>query len=194
MAPGPASRSGSMGFNTGPSGPSASGGIAWVSSRQCTASAPSRSSTRNESNVLRTDQSRPLPIRAATSLGERTTESGPLGCFRRSALVWLLASDLGVGAPTAVSVTGGSAVRRGPSQREAVRRSGSRNHQATSPAPRTSARQPSRRTPLRQPFTVPHLIHRAPRLEHTLHRSEEHTSELQSLAYLVCRLLLEKKK
>src|SRR3989441_4035538 len=25
------------------------------------------------------------------------------------------------------------------------------------------------------------------------HRSEEHTSELQSLAYLVCRLLLEKK-
>src|SRR5687767_15626324 len=32
---------------------------------------------------------------------------------------------------------------------------------------------------------------------YTLHvdrRSEEHTSELQSLAYLVCRLLLEKKK
>src|SRR2546425_5864235 len=28
----------------------------------------------------------------------------------------------------------------------------------------------------------------------TLLRSEEHTSELQSLAYLVCRLLLEKKK
>src|SRR6266404_8036003 len=27
-----------------------------------------------------------------------------------------------------------------------------------------------------------------------LFRSEEHTSELQSLAYLVCRLLLEKKK
>src|SRR2546425_8063550 len=27
-----------------------------------------------------------------------------------------------------------------------------------------------------------------------LARSEEHTSELQSLAYLVCRLLLEKKK
>src|SRR2546423_7919405 len=33
-------------------------------------------------------------------------------------------------------------------------------------------------------------------LEHApaLERSEEHTSELQSLAYLVCRLLLEKKK
>src|SRR2546425_7094586 len=28
----------------------------------------------------------------------------------------------------------------------------------------------------------------------TWERSEEHTSELQSLAYLVCRLLLEKKK
>src|SRR2546425_4839036 len=28
----------------------------------------------------------------------------------------------------------------------------------------------------------------------TRNRSEEHTSELQSLAYLVCRLLLEKKK
>src|SRR2546423_8092914 len=27
---------------------------------------------------------------------------------------------------------------------------------------------------------------------HDFHRSEEHTSELQSLAYLVCRLLLEK--
>src|SRR5229473_2828634 len=31
------------------------------------------------------------------------------------------------------------------------------------------------------------------RLHHPV-RSEEHTSELQSLAYLVCRLLLEKKK
>src|SRR2546425_5160147 len=29
---------------------------------------------------------------------------------------------------------------------------------------------------------------------YTFKRSEEHTSELQSLAYLVCRLLLEKKK
>src|SRR2546425_6335190 len=43
---------------------------------------------------------------------------------------------------------------------------------------------------------------RAERGSHPLHggsgamdeRSEEHTSELQSLAYLVCRLLLEKKK
>src|SRR2546425_6500989 len=32
------------------------------------------------------------------------------------------------------------------------------------------------------------------RCSYQLTRSEEHTSELQSLAYLVCRLLLEKKK
>src|SRR2546423_12393460 len=31
-------------------------------------------------------------------------------------------------------------------------------------------------------------------IRHSTARSEEHTSELQSLAYLVCRLLLEKKK
>src|SRR2546425_9596360 len=34
----------------------------------------------------------------------------------------------------------------------------------------------------------------AGRVRWTPWRSEEHTSELQSLAYLVCRLLLEKKK
>src|SRR3989441_5991017 len=34
----------------------------------------------------------------------------------------------------------------------------------------------------------------APAFAAVLTRSEEHTSELQSLAYLVCRLLLEKKK
>src|SRR5258706_5374013 len=32
------------------------------------------------------------------------------------------------------------------------------------------------------------------RLRHLRHRSEEHTSELQSLTNLVCRLLLEKKE
>src|SRR2546425_1306633 len=31
-------------------------------------------------------------------------------------------------------------------------------------------------------------------IQYSPRRSEEHTSELQSLAYLVCRLLLEKKK
>src|SRR5687767_15678700 len=33
----------------------------------------------------------------------------------------------------------------------------------------------------------------SPEVEAAFQRSEEHTSELQSLAYLVCRLLLEKK-
>src|SRR5205823_12735525 len=37
-----------------------------------------------------------------------------------------------------------------------------------------------------------YVLHRMSRS--TGSRSEEHTSELQSLAYLVCRLLLEKKK
>src|SRR2546425_9576068 len=35
---------------------------------------------------------------------------------------------------------------------------------------------------------------KAVRSDSSWERSEEHTSELQSLAYLVCRLLLEKKK
>src|SRR2546425_924646 len=38
------------------------------------------------------------------------------------------------------------------------------------------------------------LVTDKPDSPHLLARSEEHTSELQSLAYLVCRLLLEKKK
>src|SRR2546425_6860769 len=38
------------------------------------------------------------------------------------------------------------------------------------------------------------LLHPPPSLHPQNSRSEEHTSELQSLAYLVCRLLLEKKK
>src|SRR5205823_14675824 len=49
---------------------------------------------------------------------------------------------------------------------------------------------------LRQKFAGPLPLGTAyPELtKHGLVRSEEHTSELQSLAYLVCRLLLEKKK
>src|SRR2546423_2290827 len=62
------------------------------------------------------------------------------------------------------------------------------------PAVRFSARHPLRpmRPQLRRALTssAPTLRSRPrPRI-----RSEEHTSELQSLAYLVCRLLLEKKK
>src|SRR2546422_8075472 len=37
-----------------------------------------------------------------------------------------------------------------------------------------------------------HVVHVEP--SRALHRSEEHTSELQSRLHLVCRLLLEKKK
>src|SRR5438046_5373762 len=36
-------------------------------------------------------------------------------------------------------------------------------------------------------------VRRAPGIHRPAHRSEEHTSELQSLTNLVCRLLLEKK-
>src|SRR3712207_7941830 len=46
-------------------------------------------------------------------------------------------------------------------------------------------------------ITIPHLRRAVDRLDKELEsreRSEEHTSELQSRQYLVCRLLLEKKK
>src|SRR2546425_8864828 len=65
----------------------------------------------------------------------------------------------------------------------------------------------SLRSPIPQQADEDGLLHMEPVLglvqhdrlrdqaENRLHvRSEEHTSELQSLAYLVCRLLLEKKK
>src|SRR2546425_5727125 len=44
------------------------------------------------------------------------------------------------------------------------------------------------------PPLTPKAAHDAEVESTNLLRSEEHTSELQSLAYLVCRLLLEKKK
>src|SRR3989441_6354592 len=43
-------------------------------------------------------------------------------------------------------------------------------------------------------FDAAGVLDRRPRGFEPERRSEEHTSELQSLAYLVCRLLLEKKK
>src|SRR3712207_8542453 len=46
--------------------------------------------------------------------------------------------------------------------------------------------------PIRAPDIVAHPDHRAD--QQADRRSEEHTSELQSRQYLVCRLLLEKKK
>src|SRR5437764_4834694 len=44
------------------------------------------------------------------------------------------------------------------------------------------------------PARVPRLPRRRGHERHAVGRSEEHTSELQSPMYLVCRLLLEKKK
>src|SRR5256885_5636565 len=52
--------------------------------------------------------------------------------------------------------------------------------------------------PFEKGDAAPHRTHRRRHVEHRglhffLHRSEEHTSELQSPCNLVCRLLLEKK-
>src|SRR2546425_6678941 len=58
------------------------------------------------------------------------------------------------------------------------------SEQATSPSARTTTTPPPPNCSTRFP---------APCSSRAT-RSEEHTSELQSLAYLVCRLLLEKKK
>src|SRR5258705_7028867 len=48
--------------------------------------------------------------------------------------------------------------------------------------------------PARQGHDAAVLRPRLDRLDLQVHRSEEHTSELQSLRHLVCRLLLPKKK
>src|SRR2546425_6044913 len=56
---------------------------------------------------------------------------------------------------------------------------------------RISGRSASRRSTARAASGEMTLSDARPR---DFERSEEHTSELQSLAYLVCRLLLEKKK
>src|SRR5258706_11334373 len=47
--------------------------------------------------------------------------------------------------------------------------------------------------PLKNSHIVPEFLH-GPLYDENHRRSEEHTSELQSLTNLVCRLLLEKKK
>src|SRR2546425_9717697 len=66
----------------------------------------------------------------------------------------------------------------GPARRPAVR---------DQPRPQRDRRRPGGAA------LVPGRAHQA-RDGGRVSRSEEHTSELQSLAYLVCRLLLEKKK
>src|SRR2546425_1458741 len=63
------------------------------------------------------------------------------------------------------------------------------------PRPLTAAKVRSQNAPRRVRLpsaTFPPLS--CPLFQEARARSEEHTSELQSLAYLVCRLLLEKKK
>src|SRR3712207_8750967 len=59
--------------------------------------------------------------------------------------------------------------------------------------PTTSCR-PFRRSSRGSPVTTTSCSPTTPRSAPTTGRSEEHTSELQSRQYLVCRLLLEKKK
>src|SRR2546425_4431725 len=61
---------------------------------------------------------------------------------------------------------------------------------------RTRLHHLGRQACLRPPRAARLRLRPRPPREGGLHpdRSEEHTSELQSLAYLVCRLLLEKKK
>src|SRR2546425_4060747 len=70
---------------------------------------------------------------------------------------------------------------------------------ARTPRPPRSPRRPQADRRYRQGFaTISRISRRSVSLYTTVvysdTRSEEHTSELQSLAYLVCRLLLEKKK
>src|SRR2546425_7645998 len=66
---------------------------------------------------------------------------------------------------------------------------------ATSRARYLSSRKRQRSTPASQwPTASLRWCWSTPVRRASRSRSEEHTSELQSLAYLVCRLLLEKKK
>src|SRR2546425_8045107 len=74
----------------------------------------------------------------------------------------------------------------------AVRTSSSRSERSVgSPPDNPSCSTPR---PLASRNTRHHSSVESSRLKRGPARSEEHTSELQSLAYLVCRLLLEKKK
>src|SRR6266550_176274 len=73
---------------------------------------------------------------------------------------------------TTESATGGSLVECTPNTCAAWRRIGSRNHHAASAPTRATTRIASRNSPLRQPFTVSHVIHRTSGLERALHQIE----------------------
>src|SRR5213593_971052 len=150
-------------------GPRVPGGSARVSRRAWRINFPSCSSTRSESYIFRTFQSMPAPTSDAISLGVSTTESGPAAVRRLPTFACPEATALGVGAPTAVSETGGSAVDR-PNQRANVWMMGSRNHHASASTPMIAMAQPSLSAPLRQPSMIPDLIHRAILLECALHQ------------------------
>src|SRR2546425_5368347 len=91
----------------------------------------------------------------------------------------------GVEAPNSNNRTVPSTTGSGPSFGFSLRCSMLLNSSATSSSALLSI--PRLQSKLRNP-----PLPAAPR--NLMSRSEEHTSELQSLAYLVCRLLLEKKK
>src|SRR2546425_9346275 len=81
--------------------------------------------------------------------------------------------------------------RQKPRARGRARRRGPARPLPDEPRSRRHARGRDGTTPVgRFPRPTPHRSRTPP----CCARSEEHTSELQSLAYLVCRLLLEKKK
>src|SRR2546425_2502576 len=73
-------------------------------------------------------------------------------------------------------------------------RAQSSSHSEKVSTARTSARRHRPRPTWSVACQRPSIVAAAPPSRITYGRSEEHTSELQSLAYLVCRLLLEKKK
>src|SRR5205823_8237436 len=110
---------------------------------------------------------------------------GPSGCGRSGPEGPTLRVSCPAG-PCLRSYRGGRSRRRGGTSTSAA-------------SPRTSRggchpRDPSRRVAACSRPPSSHRGRRGTPRRSPSRRSEEHTSELQSLAYLVCRLLLEKKK
>src|SRR5205823_9653251 len=88
------------------------------------------------------------------------------------------------GVPPRSPVAAGAAEPNGALERLELEIGGARSEREVE-APRVVRARDRDREPRLELARAPHAA---------LPRSEEHTSELQSLAYLVCRLLLEKKK
>src|SRR2546425_8822235 len=90
--------------------------------------------------------------------------------------------------PDALPISSTRSVRRDPPRRRRARRGAARGRSSRARPPRATAAR-SRRAARFPPQAAARF---PPRAAARFPRSEEHTSELQSLAYLVCRLLLEK--